>query len=405
MPFNVALSGLNAASADLEVISNNIANVNTTGFKGSRAEFADLFTASGVGSSSTAIGSGTRLVDVAQQFSQGSTQYTNSGLDMAITGEGFFMLKTDAGYAYTRAGNFQVDPSGNVISPQGGYLQVYPPNGSGGFDTGTLSNLTISSMTGAPKATSSATFNLNLPANAQPPANATFSPTDPTSYNQASPFTVYDSLGAAHSATVYYVNTAPGQWTANLYVDGTSVGSQAIAFDQNGALTTPAGGQLAFSGYTPPNGAAPMSITIDATKVTQYGDAFNPGTITQNGYAPGKVTNIEIDAKGVISARFSNGETKALGQLALADFQNAQGLKNIGNTMWVETAQSGQAIRGSAGSGDFGSVQSGALEGSNVDLTAQLVNMIKAQRNYQANAQMISTDDKMTQTVLNIRNG
>lgn len=405
MPFNVALSGLNAASADLEVISNNIANVNTTGFKGSRAEFADLFTASGVGSSSTAIGSGTRLVDVAQQFSQGSMQYTNSGLDMAVTGEGFFMLKTDAGYAYTRAGNFQVDPSGNVVSPQGGYLQVYPPNGSGGFDTGTLSNLTISSMTGAPKATSSATFNLNLPANAKPPTTTTFSPTDPTSYNQASPFTVYDSLGAAHSATVYYVNTAPGQWTANLYVDGTSVGSQPIAFDQNGALTTPAGGQLAFTGYTPPNGAAAMDITIDATKVTQYGDAFNPGTITQNGYAPGKVTNIEIDAKGVISARFSNGETKALGQLALADFQNAQGLKNIGNTMWVETSQSGQAIRGSAGSGDFGSVQSGALEGSNVDLTAQLVNMIKAQRNYQANAQMISTDDKMTQTVLNIRNG
>jgi len=405
MPFNVALSGLNAASADLEVISNNIANVNTTGFKGSRAEFADLFTASGVGLSSTAIGSGTRLVDVAQQFAQGSIQYTNSGLDMAITGEGFFTLKTDAGYAYTRAGNFQVDSNGNVVSPQGGNLQIYPPNGSGGFDTGTLSNLTISSMTGPPQATDSATFNLNLPANATPPTNPTFDPNDPTSYNQASPFTVYDSLGAAHSATVYYVNTAPGQWTANLYVDGTSVGSQPIAFDANGVLTTPAGGQLPFTGYTPPNGAAPMDITIDMSAVTQYGDTFDPGTITQNGYAPGKVSGIDIDENGVVSARFSNGQTKSLGQLALADFQNAQGLKNIGNTMWVETSQSGQVIRGAAGTGDFGSVQSGALEDSNVDLTAQLVNMIKAQRNYQANAQMISTDDKMTQTVLNIRNG
>ena len=147
-----------------------------------------------------------------------------------------------------------------------------------------------------------------------------------------------------------------------------------------------------------------MDITIDMSAVTQYGDTFDPGTITQNGYAPGKVSGIDIDENGIVSARFSNGQTKSLGQLALADFQNAQGLKNIGNTMWVETAQSGQVIRGAAGSGDFGSVQSGALEDSNVDLTAQLVNMIKAQRNYQANAQSISTDDKMTQTILNIRN-
>ena len=404
MPFNVALSGLNAATADLEVISNNIANVNTTGFKGSRAEFADLFANSGFGNSKTAIGSGTRLVDVAQQFSQGSIQYTSSGLDMAITGEGFFTLKTDAGYAYTRAGNFQIDQNGDVVSPQGGFLQVYPPNGAGGFDTGSLQNLHIESMTGAPQATDSATFNLNLPANATPPTVTPLDPNDPNSYNQASPFTVYDSLGAAHSATVYYVNTAPGQWTANLYVDGTSVGSQPIQFDQNGALTTPADGNLAFTGFTPTNGAAPMDITVNMSAVTQYGDTFDPGTITQNGYAPGKVTGIDIDANGTVSARFSNGQTKALGQLALADFENAQGLKNIGNTMWVETAQSGQVIRGSAGSGDFGSVQSGALEDSNVDLTAQLVNMIKAQRNYQANAQSISTDDKMTQTILNIRN-
>ena len=404
MPFNVALSGLNAATADLEVISNNIANVNTTGFKGSRAEFADLFAASNVGSGRTQAGSGVRLTDIAQQFSQGSIEYTSSGLDMAITGEGFFTLKNDSGYTYTRAGNFQVDQNGNVVSPQGGFLQVYPPNGAGGFDTGSLQNLHIESMTGAPQATDSATFNLNLPADATPPTVTPLDPNDPNSYNQASPFTVYDSLGAAHSATVYYVNTAPGQWTANCYIDGTSVGSQAIGFDQNGVLTTPAGGQLNFTGFTPPNGAAPMDITIDASAITQYGDTFDPGTITQNGYAPGKVTGIDIDANGTVSARFSNGQTKALGQLALADFENAQGLKNIGNTMWVETAQSGQVIRGSAGSGDFGSVQSGALEDSNVDLTSQLVNMIKAQRNYQANAQSISTDDKMTQTILNIRN-
>ena len=404
MPFNVALSGLNAATADLEVISNNIANVNTTGFKGSRAEFADLFAASNVGSGRTQAGSGVRLTDVAQQFAQGSIEYTSSGLDMAITGEGFFTLKNDSGYTYTRAGNFQVDQNGNVVSPQGGNLQVYPPNGAGGFDTGSLTNLTIASMTGAPQATDSATFNLNLPANATPPTTTPFDPNDPTSYNQASPFTVYDSLGESHSATVYYVNTAPGQWTANLYIDGTSVGSQPVGFDQNGVLTTPAGGQLAFTGFTPPNGAAPMDITIDASAITQYGDTFDPGTITQNGYAPGKVTGIDVDQNGVVSARFSNGQTKALGQLALADFENAQGLKNVGNTQWVETAQSGQVIRGAAGTGDFGSLQSGALEDSNVDLTAQLVNMIKAQRNYQANAQTISADDKMTQTILNIRN-
>ncbi|WP_440224695.1 flagellar hook protein FlgE [Dokdonella sp. MW10] len=404
MPFNVGLSGLNAASADLEVISNNIANVNTTGFKGSRAEFADLFSFNRYGTQNTQMGQGVRLSNVAQQFGQGNLEYTSNGLDMAVVGEGFFTVRTGAGYAYTRAGNFQPDNAGNIVLPQGGFLQVYPPNGMGGFDQSTLTDLRIQTGQGAPSATSTATFRLNLPANATPPATTPFDPTDPTSFNESTSFTAYDSLGATHAANVYYVNTGPGAWEAHMTIDGNPAGGPiAVTFDANGAILTPAGGSVTFPPYTLANGANPLALTVDMANVTQYGDAYSMGSIVQNGYGAGNVSTIDIDNEGVVSVRYSNGQTEALGRIALADFANAQGLQKIGNTMWAETNASGQVIRGVAGTGDFGQLQSGALESSNVDLTQELVKMIKAQRNYQANAQVIQTDNTLTQTIINLR--
>jgi flagellar hook protein FlgE len=403
MAFNIALSGLNAASADLEVISNNIANVNTTGFKNSRAEFADLFQISRYGTAGSKTGSGVRLADVAQQFAQGNLEYTSSGLNMAVVGEGFFTIRTDSGLAYTRAGNFQLDNAGNVVLPQGGNLQVYPPDGIGGFRQ-TLSNLQITTSQGAPSATTTATLGVNLDATSVPPVTSPFDPLDPTSFNHSSPFTSYDSLGVAHETTVYYVNTAPGTWDAYMTVDGAAAGGPLpMTFDATGALTTPAGGQLAFPAFPLTNGANPLTITADVSGVTQFGQASANSALIQDGYAAGRVTTIDIDDAGIVSVRYSNGQSTALGRVALADFANAQGLQQIGNTMWAETNGSGQPVYGGPGTGDFGQLQSGALESSNVDLTQELVKMIKAQRNYQANAQVIQADNTLTQTIINLR--
>ncbi len=405
MPFNVALSGLNAASSDLEVTANNIANTNTTGFKGSRAEFAELYSNASDNLSATSIGNGVRLADVAQQFATGNIESTSSNMDFAISGDGFFTLHDGSGYSYTRAGSFQPDRNGNVINAAGQHLQVFPPDGNGGFDSSTMANLKLDTAQQAAKATTSVDTNVNLPANATVPKTATFSTTDPTSYNQSTSFTVYDSLGATHSATVYYVKGAtPGSWTANLYVDGSSAGSQPLTFDSSGKLATPSNGQLNFSPVNLTTGANPLTLTINAANTTQSGETYSVASIGQNGYPTGTPSGINVSDTGIISATFSNGQSKPLGQLALANFANTQGLNQIDNTNWTASYKSGDPVMGTAGSGKLGNIQSGALESSNTsDLTQQLVNMIRAQRNYQANAKVITTDNQLTKTIINIQ--
>jgi flagellar hook protein FlgE len=245
----------------------------------------------------------------------------------------------------------------------------------------------------------------NLAANSAQPAVPTFDPADPQSYNNATSLTVFDSLGAAHTASMYFVKTAnTNEWQSRLYVDGTAVGTaQTMQYSNTGVLTTPANGQLPFPAYTPATGAAPMTLNFDLSRSTQYGDSFSVTSVTQDGYTTGRLIGIDIDSTGVVQARFTNGRSLQLGQVAVANFANAQGLQQLSNTNWAETFGSGQAIRGQAGNSGFGLIQSGALEASNVDITAQLVNMITAQRNFQANAQMIQTADEVTQTIINIR--
>lgn len=405
MPFRLALSGLNAASADLTVTANNVANVATAGFKGSRAEFADLFATSQQGVSSSATGNGVRVSEVAQQFTQGNIDFTNNNLDLAVSGQGFFTLSDQGALAYTRAGAFQVDNNGFVVNAAQQRLQVYPPLANGGFNTGGLSDLNLTTGVSPPQATTSANLTLNLPANATVPPNATFDPADATSYNNATSLTVYDSLGAAHTATLYFVKGAvANNWDTRLYVDGNAVGgAQPLVYTNAGVLTTPANGKITFPAYTPATGAAALNMTFDFSSTTQFGDAFSVNAITQDGFTTGRLIGIDIDSGGVVQARFTNGRSLSLGQVALANFPNPQGLQQLGDTNWAETFGSGQAVRGQAGNSGFGTLQSGALEASNVDITAQLVNMITAQRNFQANAQMISTDDQITQTIINIR--
>ena len=405
MAFRLALSGLNAASADLSVTANNIANTATTGFKGSRAEFAEVFSVSGQGVSSTAIGNGTKVAAVAQKFTQGNINFTNQSLDMAISGQGFFMLSQQGALAYTRAGAFQLDRDGYVVNSNNLRLQVYPPTDQGAFNTGALSDLRLVSSESAPAATSKVAMTLNLPANASVPPNSPFDATNPNSYNQSTSMTVYDSLGAAHTATTYFTKTAhPNEWQQQLYIDGTSAGpTQLLQFSATGAITAPPNGQINFPAFTPGTGAAPLTLQYDFSGATQYGGAFSVNSISQDGYTTGTLIGINTDTSGVVQARFTNGVSKKLGQVALANFSNPNGLQQLGDTNWAETFASGQPLKGQAGTSGLGNIQSGALEASNVDMTEQLVNMITAQRDFQANAQVISVSDQITQTIINIR--
>jgi flagellar hook protein FlgE len=284
-------------------------------------------------------------------------------------------------------------------------LQVYPPTATG-FNTSTLTDLQLVTSDSPPQATSNVGVGFNLPSNASPPAVATFNAADPNSYNKATSMTVYDSLGAAHTASMYFVKTAAqNTWTSQLYVDGSAVGTpQTLQYSTSGALTQPPSpSTITYPGYTPSTGAAPITLTIDYSKSTQFGDNFGVNAVTQDGFTTGRMIGIDVDSTGVVQARFTNGRSISLGQVAMATFSNPQGLQQLGNTQWAETFGSGQPLRGEAGNSGFGLIQSGALEASNVDITQQLVNMITAQRNFQANAQMIQTADQVTQTIINIR--
>lgn len=405
MPFAIALSGLNAASADLGVTANNVANVNTTGFKMSRAQFAEVFAVGTQSVSTSASGSGVRLSAIAQQFTQGNIDFTDNALDLAIGGEGFFVLSDGGARSYTRAGAFGVDNQGYVVNAQGSRLQAYPFAGSGLFNTGTPVDLQLTIGANPPAATTRADFGINLPADAAVPANPVFDPADPSSFNHTTSVTVYDSLGAAHTATVYFIKDAvPNTWNTQVEIEGNPVaGAAQIVFNPDGTLLSPPGGLMPLAAYNPGTGAADINMSLAFDNATQFGDNFGVNSLFQDGFTTGRLTGVSVDAEGVVFARFTNGQSTSLGKLALANFVNPQGLQQLGDTAWGESFQSGDALLGEAGTASFGNIQSGALESSNVDLTAQLVQMITAQRNFQANAQMISTADTVTQTVINIR--
>ena len=405
MTFAVALSGLNAASADLGVTANNVANVNTNGFKMSRAQFSEVFAVGTQSISSNASGSGVKLAAISQQFTQGNIDFTDNALDLAIGGEGFFVISDNGVRSYTRAGAFGIDNQGFVVDSNGARLQAYPFAGNGLFNTGTPQDLQLTIGANPPAATTRAQFGINLPANAPLPANPVFDPTDPSSFNHTTSVTVYDSLGAAHTATIFFIKDAvPNVWQTQVEIDGTAVpGSTPIVFNPDGSLNSPAGGLMPLGTYTPTTGAADINMSLDFGNATQFGDAFGVNSLSQDGFTTGRLTGVSVDAEGIVFARFTNGQSTSLGKVALANFVNPQGLQQLGDTTWGESFQSGDALLGEAGTASFGNIQSGALEASNVDLTAQLVQMITSQRNFQANAQMIETSDAITQTVINIR--
>jgi len=403
MPFRIALSGLNAASADLRVIGNNVSNASTTGFKKSRAEFSDVFASSNLGVASNSIGTGVRISAVSQQFTQGNVGFTDNNLDLAISGQGFLIMNDNGTNAYTRAGELGVDRNGFVVNNQKQQLTIFQADSSGNI-TGATGPLKLDRSDIAPAATTSIDVQANLDASATPPT-AAFTPTDASSYNNSTSLTIFDSLGAPHLNTMYFRKTSPNNWDVFQYVDGNQVNAGApagetLTFDSAGAIT---GGSPTSMTFTPAGGAAAMTVGVDYKSTSQFGSPFSVNALTQDGFATGRLSGIDISDTGVITSRFTNGQSRTLGQVAIATFNNAQGMRQLGDTSWAETFDSGAPLVGAPGSGAAGLIQSGALEGSNVDLTEQLVNMITAQRNFQANAQVITTADTITQTIINIR--
>lgn len=399
MSFQIALSGLNAASTDLQITSNNVANANTTGFKSSRGEFADVFSGDSIG-----IGNGVRLTDVRQEFTQGNVEITARQLDLAISGNGFFITNDNGSLLYSRVGAFGLDANGVVQNAEGERLQIYQYEpGTGDFNQGALSDLVITAKTAPPVASTDVDMNINLPGNASPPSVPTFDPNNPLSYNQSTSTVLFDSLGVSHKATYFFSKTAGG-WDVNMSVDGNVVGTgQPFTFNSTGTIATPPDGRITFPAVPQTNGANPLVVGLNLGNTTQYGSNFAVNNINPDGQAEGRLRGLEIDQTGVVFARFSNGQSLTLGKVALANFSNPEGLQKISDTSFQETFSSGIAQRGEATESNFGLLQSGALETSNVDLTEQLVRLITAQRLFQANAQVISTQDTITQTIINIR--
>lgn len=407
MSFNVALSGLNASIKDLEITSHNIANANTTGFKYSRGEFVDLYASAGFVISSIDPGDGVQLSAVRQQFAQGNVAFTGNGLDLAINGRGFFKLRdASGGVNYTRAGAFGVDREGYVVNSQSSRLQVFDVVSEDPlqFNQAATVDLLLASSEGPPQATTTVDMAFNLRADSPDLGPGAIDPADSDTYSYSTSLTTYDSLGVAHTGTVYFRRTGNLTWDARMTLDGDDTQTTnviTLEFDGAGNLTTAM--PVTFGSFTAANGADPLDLTFDMREATSFGSPFSINSITQDGFTTGRLSNVDIDETGVAFARFTNGQSKALGRVALAKFPNEQGLRPVGDSAWVESFASGQVLLGEAGNSGLGFLQSGSLENSNVNLSEQLVNLINAQRNFQANAQVITTNDQLNQTLLNIR--
>lgn len=504
MSFNIGLSGIRAASSDLNITGNNIANASTVGFKSGRAEFGDVYAASILGTGSNAQGSGVVLNNVAQIFTQGNINYTENSLDLAINGNGFFVTSNNGALSYTRAGYFGTDREGFIVNNNGERLQGYGVNAvTGRVNEGVPTDLRVDTRAANPNATKAVASTLNLnSANTRLPAwesaynnardaalapsaaelaiieadsevartaareavlaatpddiaaadaageqayqstydaavaalprteeqhaaaaeaglaaaRASFDPTDSSTYNSSTSVNVFDSQGNAHVMTKYFVKTASNSWDMHVLIDGKAValnggaepGPARLDFSTSGQLLTRQ--PITISNWEPldaagqPTGAiSPTSFTLDLNGSTQYSAAFAVTAVSQDGYTTGDLAGLEIDDQGMLIARYTNGQTRTQGQLVLANFANQQGLTPLGDTAWAQSSASGEPVIGAPGTGTLGGVQSGALEQSNVDLSEMLINLIVAQRNYQANAKTIQTEDAVTQTIINLR--
>ncbi|WP_175971002.1 flagellar hook protein FlgE [Burkholderia sp. BCC0322] len=413
MGYQQGLSGLSGASNALDVIGNNIANANTVGFKSSTAQFADMYANSVATSTNTQIGIGTSLNAVAQNFGQGTINTTSSSLDVAINGNGFFQMSNNGVTTYSRDGTFQRDKNGFIVDSQGRNLMGYAANNGGVINTAQTVPLQAPTTNIAPTATTKISAQFNLNSQDAVPAKTPFSATDNTTYNYSTSIQVYDSLGGSQAVNMYFVKSAAGTWEAYAGVQGgatTDLGT--VNFNSSGAIQstttgtpptpTTSVGQFQFTVPNTDGSATPQSLTLDLTGTTQYGGKDGVNNLAQDGYASGTLTTYTIGTDGKLTGNYSNGQTAVLGQIALANFNNPNGLVNLGGNQYAESSASGVPQISAPGSTNHGKLQGSALENSNVDLTSQLVNLITAQRNYQANAQTIKTQQTVDQTLINL---
>ena len=429
MGFQQGLSGLSAASKNLEVIGNNVANSNTYGEKTSRAEFADMYANAMTGSSAnnTDAGIGVQVAAVSQQFNQGNITPTGNPLDLAINGNGFFQTQDPSNQIqYTRNGQFKVSNTGNIVNDQGNKLLGYPADAQGNIVQGAAQPLQLPTGGIDPQATTKSTMEFNLDSRdaiTVPASGAAIDFSNQATYNNATSVTMFDAKGQPVDVSYYFQKSASDPvngdtWNVYATANGVTVGGTADAptpisslqFSADGStLTSPTGGAITFDITSPgasADGVNPLPITGIALNVggaTEFGSNFGVTNMTQDGYTAGQLTGVSVDNAGKLIAQYSNGQTKAAGQLELANFRNTQGLAAIGGNAWKQTAATGTPTVGVAGDGNLGVLNAGSLEESNVDLTAELVSMITAQRDYQANAQTIKTMDQAMQTLVNLR--
>jgi len=420
MSFQQGLSGLNIASAGLDVIGNNIANSTTVGFKQSRAEFSDVYASALNGSGSNQIGIGAKVADITQQFTQGNISSTSNPLDVAINGDGFFRMDNGGSISYSRNGQFHIDKSGYIVNGDNLNLTGYTADVNGNITGTAPAKLKISAADIPPKVTSSFGIGVNLDSRTTVPAVIpTFNANDPTTFANTTSGTIYDSLGNSHVFSLFFQKNAANSWDTFATVDGTTTAagvpigvtlgggaSQAITFGTNGLLLTPAtpiNVSVDLATIDPNLGAtSPLDFTLDFSESTQFGKSFGTNSLVQDGFGPGRLGSFTITDDGLVNGNYTNGASKTLGQIVLGNFINPQGLASVGNNQFVETASSGQPVVGAPKTGSLGGLKSSAVEDSNVDLTTELVKMITAQRTYQANAKTIETQDAVLQTLVNL---
>ncbi|WP_354623915.1 flagellar hook protein FlgE [Psychromonas sp. MME2] len=465
MSFNVALSGIAAAQTDLDTTANNIANVGTVGFKESRAEFDSVYANSLFSNSKTKTGDGASIAAVAQQFHQGSLKFTQNPLDLAITGSGFFATSGNIGdrdLSYTRAGTFKLNSENFIVDNSGNYLQAFPVNSDGSSSSVSLSTtepIQIPETAGTPVSTSQLGITLNLPAGDPTLDPANFDPQDPATYNNATSITIYDSLGQSHIASTYYIKpenasyTGTNQWITFMTVDGIPVDAWdksavppaetsgvydidadgdglpdgtpqtatytdaagvthtgiVLTFDDTGAYSGSDPADLDFeplgvngAGVLPPGADGSQALNLNFREPTQFASSFEVTALEQDGLTVGRLTGVEIGSDGLVKATYSNGTSQPLSRVAIVRFRNEQGLTQTGSN-WIASQNSGDPIAGEAASGSFGAINSAALEQSNVNLTTELVDLITAQRNFQANSRALEINNTLQQTILQIR--
>jgi flagellar hook protein FlgE len=397
-----AVTGLNSYGNAMGVIGNNIANVGTAGFKSSRATFSELIATNlAGGGGSDQIGLGVYLNDVQTNFSQGSMTTTGNTFDLAIDGNGFYLLRNNAGTNfYARAGQFKVDNLGQVVDSSGAFLQGYQADANGNI-TSAVGGITLSSSAVSPQVTSTASILGNLSASATVPITA-FATTDATSYNFSTGMPFYDSLGTSHQLQLYFRKTAPNAWSVYSQIDGGAATAQTnMTFNAAGAVT--AGGTQTVTAALTSGATTPQTVTVDLSALTQFGSSSGVSSQTQNGYSSGTLEKISVDKQGRVVAQFTNGQTRALAQVVLNRFTNPDGLIDVGDNHFLDTIESGAPLSGAPTTNGMGRILSGTVEQSNVDLGKEFVDMIITQRAFQANSRAITTSDEMLQELVNLK--